>query len=251
MRDYGIVSPKFWTGSTGRALRGNSDAQVVALYLMTSPHSSMIGLYHCPLVYISNDTGIPIEGASKALARLCEAGFCEIDPESDTVFVVNMAAHQLGDTLNPSDKRVEGVRRHLRQIGENPLVARFIEVYGHRYGVTPESIGAKPLLGPYEAPPKPRTRTGTRTGIKNKDSASAEFDKFWNAYPRGDGKKAALKAWINAGLDAQADRIIVDVMSRKWPEAKFIPHASTYLNQERWLDRRDDKSEPTWRDVAV
>ena len=252
MRDYGIVSPQFWTGSTGRKLRGNSDAQVVALYLMTSPHSSMIGLYHCPLVYVSNDTGLPLEGASKALASLCEAGFCEVDAASDTVFVVNMAAHQVGDTLKPTDNRVESVRRHLRQIGKNPLVTRFLEVYGERYGVTAESVGMEPLRRPSKPPPKPRAGTGERTGT-SKDSASAEFERFWDAYPRGDGKKVALKAWISAGLDAHAEKIIADVNARKskWTDPKFIPHASTYLNQERWLDRKDANTEPDWRAAAI
>jgi hypothetical protein len=28
MRDYGIVSPKFWIGDSGKALRGHMEAQV-------------------------------------------------------------------------------------------------------------------------------------------------------------------------------------------------------------------------------
>ncbi len=253
MRDYGIVSPQFWTGSTGRKLRGNQDAQVIALYLMTSPHSSMIGLYYCPLVYISNDTGLPLEGASKALASLCEAGFCEFDQASDTVFVLRMAAHQVGESLKPTDNRVESVRRHLRQIGKNPLVKRFLEVYGEAYGVTAESVGMEPLKRPSKAPPKPRARTGASTGVGTKDSACAEFDRFWDAYPRGDGKKEAMKAWAKAGLDEHADKIIADVIQRKksWTDPKFIPHASTYLNQERWLDRKPQDPAADWQAVAV
>lgn len=251
MRDYGVISPQFWTGSTGRKLRGNQDAQVVALYLMTSPHSSMIGLYHCPLVYVSNDTGIPLEGASKALQSLCEAGFCEFDNASDTVFVLRMAAHQVGETLKPTDNRVESVRRSLRQLGKNPLVARFLEVYGEPYGITFESVGMEPLRRPSKAPPKPRAGTRARTGTKN--SACAEFERFWSAYPRGEGKKAAMQAWAKAGLDEHADKIIADVVARKpnWTDPKYIPHASTYLNQERWLDRKPQSSEPDWRRVAV
>ena len=48
MRDYGKVSPGFWIGETGKALRGDMEAQIVALYLMTSPHATMTGVYHCP-----------------------------------------------------------------------------------------------------------------------------------------------------------------------------------------------------------
>ena len=39
-RDYAIVSPQFWTGTTGREIRTRGrDVQLVALYLMTSPHA--------------------------------------------------------------------------------------------------------------------------------------------------------------------------------------------------------------------
>lgn len=164
MRDYGVISPMFWTGKTGRSLRGDPNAQLVALYLMTSPHASMIGVFYCPLVYISTDTGLPLEGASKALARLIEGGFCEVDEASDTIFVVNMAAHQIGETLKPTDNRVESVRRHLRQLGKNPLVARFLAVYSERYGISAESVGLEPLKRTSKAPPKPRSGTGARTG---------------------------------------------------------------------------------------
>ena len=67
MRDYGVVSPQFWIGATGKRLRGNPDAQLLALYLMTSPHATMIGVFHCPILYMAHETGMPFEGASNAL----------------------------------------------------------------------------------------------------------------------------------------------------------------------------------------
>ena len=40
VRDYGKVSPQFWVGKTGKRLRGDMEAQIVALYLMTSPRTN-------------------------------------------------------------------------------------------------------------------------------------------------------------------------------------------------------------------
>lgn len=57
MRDYGIVSPMFWIGETGRALRKNPNAQRVAIYLMTAPSSEMTGVFYCPLTSILNEVG--------------------------------------------------------------------------------------------------------------------------------------------------------------------------------------------------
>src|SRR6202034_1574664 len=111
MRDYGIVSPKFWIGETGKALHGDPMAQVVALYLMTSPHATMTGVFHCPLLYISHETGSPSKGASKALRRLIQVGFCEYETASETVFVIRMAAYQVAESLKPNDKRVSWLKK--------------------------------------------------------------------------------------------------------------------------------------------
>lgn len=129
MRDYGIVSPKFWIGRTGKQLRGNAEVQLLALYLMTSPHATMTGVYHCPILYMANETGLTEKGASKALARLIEAGFCEYEGASETVFVLRMARYQVGESLNEKDKRVEGLRREVEKM-ENRFKTRFLEVYG-------------------------------------------------------------------------------------------------------------------------
>ena len=56
MRDYGKVSPQFWIGQTGKKLRAEGmEAQIVAMYLMTSPHANMLGLYYCPAMFIAHE----------------------------------------------------------------------------------------------------------------------------------------------------------------------------------------------------
>lgn len=68
MREYGVVSPMFWIGKTGRALRKNPNAQRVAIYLMTAPSSEMTGVFYCPLSSILNDVGV-FEAPFKPLRR--------------------------------------------------------------------------------------------------------------------------------------------------------------------------------------
>ena len=105
MRDYSKVNGQFWIGKTGKALRGDAQAQIVAMYLVTSPHSNMIGVFHCPVLYIAHETGLTIEGASKGLQRLIEGEYCTYDEASDTVFVHEMAKYQIGESLIPNDKQ--------------------------------------------------------------------------------------------------------------------------------------------------
>lgn len=151
MREYGVVSPKFWIGETGKALRGNAPAQVLALYLMTSPHANMIGVFHCPVLYMAHETGLGMEGASKALQCLIEAGYCTYDEDAETVFVHRMAAFQVGDSLSISDKRCKGVEREWQNISSQRLKEAFFAIYSEAFHIP--AAGQKP--SPTEAPCKP------------------------------------------------------------------------------------------------
>lgn len=178
MRDYASISPQFWIGKTGKSLRGNMPAQVLAMYLMTCPHSNMIGVYHCPIIYMAHETGMTIEGASKALASLIEAGFCEYEEASETIFVVRMAAFQVGEQLKADDKRVLGIRKAYQNIAEPRMKSRFFDVYKVAFHLVSEAEKEdenKPLESPSEAPPKQLTGTGTGTGEEPKGSVASKL----------------------------------------------------------------------------
>ena len=133
MRDYGKISPQFWIGETGKALRGNPSAQVIAMYLMTSPHATMTGVFHCPLIYIAHETGLPIEGASKGLQRLIEVEYCTYDEASDTVFVHEMAKYQIGESLSPNDKQVKGVQKQFDNLPQGRIKQEFFARYAKAF----------------------------------------------------------------------------------------------------------------------
>jgi hypothetical protein len=148
VREYGRVSPQFWLGKTGKGLRGDMEAQMVALYLMTSPHANMIGVYHCPVLYIAHETGLPIEGATKGLQRLIEAGFCAFDEESDFVFVHKFAEYQVGPALKPGDLRVKGVENELSKLPNSVCAQAFRHEYGERYCLGRTDRPSSPRKGP-------------------------------------------------------------------------------------------------------
>jgi len=67
MRDYGKIAPSFWIGKTGKAIKaGGQEAVVVAMYLMSSPHSNMIGLYYLPMMYLAHETGLGTRAGTRA-----------------------------------------------------------------------------------------------------------------------------------------------------------------------------------------
>ncbi len=75
-------------------------------------------------------------------------------------------------------------------------------------------------------------------------SLNTSFDAFWRSYPRKIGKGAAVKAYARAIKKAAPDVILKALQGYKWPDDRdFIPHASTWLNGERWADETTTSNE--------
>jgi hypothetical protein len=74
------------------------------------------------------------------------------------------------------------------------------------------------------------------------------FDKFWNAYPRKEAKGAARRAWTKAITKTNVERIIAAAENyatrSRGQEPRFIAHASTWLNSERWDDQPPARTRP-------
>lgn len=156
MRDYGKVSPQFWIGRTGKALRAAGiETQIVAMYLMTSPHANMLGLYYMPKLYIAHETGLGEKGASKGLQRAIEAGFCAYDDDSEMVWVYEMARYQISDRLKPDDKRCVGIQNEYNTLPANPHLEPFFDKYEVSFNLTQKRQKATETASPIEAPSKP------------------------------------------------------------------------------------------------
>ena len=91
-------------------------------------------------------------------------------------------------------------------------------------------------------PLEPTTKEPTNTKV-----FEIGAEKIWSVYPRKIGKKAGIKAIISASKRvmkhsgvSEADAFTMLYISvEKYPfgdEKKYIPHPSTFFNQERYLD---------------
>ena len=203
MREYGVVSPMFWIGKTGRALRKNPNAQRVAIYLMTAPSSEMTGVFYCPLSSILNDVGVfeaplkpltspsecalegvysPFEGVKQAILTLMKLDFCFYDFESEFVFVKEMARWQIGESLKDKDNRVVGLRKYVKSMPK-PIAARFIERYNEDFKLGfdledyVEWLKGKP--SPSEAPSKPLAR-GSMKPLRSQEQEQEQEQEYIN-----------------------------------------------------------------------
>ena len=70
-----------------------------------------------------------------------------------------------------------------------------------------------------------------------------DFELAWKEFPRKTAKAVARKAWNKLSPDAETVQKILNAIAwqKRQPQwtkddGQYIPHFSTWLNQERWTD---------------
>lgn len=275
-RDYSMVKASFWTGETGRMLRGDRDAQVISLYLITCGSCNMIGLYYLPLPLLCHEIGSPLEGALKGLQRASEALFAHYDRMAEVVFIPEMAAHQVGETLHPKDNRHKSVVKLWQEMAKSRFYMDFYSRYGEAYQL-PEP---KPLRSPLEAPSeplrsqeqeqeqdkeqentplsppldefslkpssngKPKAKPKRRRVGDQPNPYSEDFERFWELYPRlrREKKGKAWEAWQKAICRASVEVILDAIEEFAESELARLDRCqgpAPWLNQDCWADARE------------
>ena len=77
MREYGKICTQFWTSPD--IARLSDQGKLLAAYLLSSPHTNMIGCFRLPLRYISADLSWSDESVLKVLEELSAQGFVSYD----------------------------------------------------------------------------------------------------------------------------------------------------------------------------
>lgn len=94
------------------------------------------------------------------------------------------------------------------------------------------------------------TKTNTKTNTNNSSSAKLservledEFQEIWTIYPRKEGRKNALKAYIKARKNGTSKETILNGLNAYISKIKaektdlqYIKHGSSWFAQECWLD---------------
>lgn len=142
--------------------------------------------------------------------------------------------HAKADEEERERQREKERLKKRRQRALSPNVPR--DTQGHP-GTPRDNGDLSPLNG---SPPAPIYKNNTPLSLNpsiKRSTALSQFETFWKAYPRKIGKGAAQKAWAAAIRKADPEKIIEGVERYPWPDdPSFIPHASTWLNGQRWDD---------------
>jgi hypothetical protein len=155
---YGRVVRTFWTDPDIKPLR--REEKELLLYFCTSPHATMVGVYHCPLEYAAKESGTPIGEVREQVTGVL-ASFLTYDFDTEEVFVHALAKHNIGDELalkgknGKPDNRIKSVEKFVEAVHSQPLRRAFLLRYAKPYNLTTpipkEEAPSKPLPSPSEA----------------------------------------------------------------------------------------------------
>ena len=229
MAQYTKLPYSFWSGKTLRKLKGQHLAQSMAVFMISNQQMNMIGVYELPIPVISHYLGCTIEGASKGLESLIEAGFCLYDYELDMVWVVDCLEMTVGKTSR-NDKQIICIKKLFDEIPECSIKSVFYSVYGDQYYIenyTPTENLSKPLGSPLEAPSKhididvnidvdvdvnikkekkekPQAASAPRSIVSKPDDVSDQTWTDWVAHRKA--KKATVTETVLKSIQAEADK---------------------------------------------
>lgn len=96
---------------------------------------------------------------------------------------------------------------------------------------------------------KPKGRRKPCRGKSVPEHKPERFEQFWAYYPGGGSRLRAVAAWDNLApsdelIDEMARALKRQKASRQWQDGVGIPHASTWLNQQRWTDKLPEPPQP-------
>lgn len=181
MREYSKVSPRLWTGTVGRSLRGDALAQAVASYLVTSPHANMAGLYHLPTPYAMADLGHGEDQIRRALEKLEDTGYCRYDDEHERVWVIEHLRHELtgkkGGELSPKDNRCKALASILEDHSVSPLAKALHDHYS-----LPFEAPSKPLAKPLRSQEQEQQQDKEQEEGSNGGDSNLRGDRLGHVY---------------------------------------------------------------------
>ena len=137
-RKFAKIRPNLWKSEKMRSL--SPTGKLLAMYLLTSPTYSMIGIYEQSKVVAQKHTGMLVEDFNAALAELQAIDFARFDEETEVVWVVDMALTQVADgkLSEPQQKGVINELCRLELECQFPFVNEFIDRYKAVYPFLPD-----------------------------------------------------------------------------------------------------------------
>lgn len=209
-----MLNTRFWEDNYVSNLE--SLEKLLFIYFISNPRISLTGIYEVPLRNISLDTGIGKEPLEKTLNLFCDDK--KIAYKDGWLCVLNYPKYQ-----NYESNTIKIA------IGKefNLIPSKTLDYFiGLGYPIDTLRVGSK-------------VRVRVKVKVIN-ELIDKNFEKFWSAYPKKISKKKSRQVFerIDCPLDEILKGLEVWKLADQWmkDDGQFIPHPTTWLNQERWKD---------------
>lgn len=189
---------------------------------------------------VAADCGCDERTAQRAIGRLRESGLVVLVAEADAM--KRRAREYRIDTGALKAGGEPPAQRHPRHSATPGTAPPLADCHPRQIATSPP---AQCHPSPGTAPPLTVIEPSVNRQKSRRTEDDAEFIEFWSAFPRRVAKGAARKAWNAATKKSPAAAIIAAATSfahicrAEGKPEQYIPHPSTWLNAERWLDGED------------
>lgn len=239
------IKPAYWA-LIPASVRYDRDlpANAKLLYGEITALSNRKGYCHAQNAYFCELFGLSERSITRLLSDLAKGGYVRIDViRSAENEVIERRIYPVYDTAalpDPPDKndrtppdKNNGTPPD-KNVGENNTRIEYI-----------------PPIVPQEGDGAPKKKKRRLNYKPEPDWKPERFAKFWEFYPRGENKQAAIRAWDklraeDSLIDTMAAALVRQKKRGDWKQGVGIPYASTWLNGRRWEDeeRGPDTAQP-------
>jgi len=258
---YTRIKSIFWNDE--KVKLWSDDAKLLALYLLTSPHNNILGCHVLPKLYISADLNWDAKRLDEAFNQLFRDGFIKYDETNRLLLIVNYLKHnpiENGNQAKAAEKQLaelpkspllQDLKQLLKQLNKpfiEPLLKRIPEPVTVTVTVTETVNNNCTPTGcdsdqnaPAEIPLfDGGAQLDDEAGKGIKSEYTAEFEEFWDVYPRRKEKQAAYRCWkarLREGTQPrvmiEAARLYAEECCRKSTQEEFIKQAKTFLGPNK------------------
>jgi hypothetical protein len=262
---YQNIHSQIWTDE--KFIELSSDAKMLFIYVMTSPHSNSIGIYVLPKPYISCDLAWDIKRLLKPFEELLNNGLIFYDERVKLICVKNHLKYNPIENENQSKAASKIInelpKSHLYQTLMEQLNKQYHEplrkVLKERYAQpeTETETETEEQLSAFEPLKAVDGLTDfyiTKKGRKLNGQSYAWFAKFWDAFSYPKGKAEAADAWVDIkNLDLSLFEKILSAAKNEagnrpalLSKNKTPKWAQGWITGKRWEDEIEEVKKTVW-----
>lgn len=255
MRTYSKFLNSWWI----KTLPGlDTEAKLILIYLRTAVNSNLIGLFYCPIPYISADLQIEQQTVRSRIETLIARGRILYDFDTKQVYIPQMAEEENGREFKEKDNRIKFIQDLYDSVAPSPLCDKFFEDYGQGYRLKQRAdyrpyeplpippSGPEPEQEPKPDPvpdtiSKPATRKGESKPQTDKEQINALLARY--TPEQQERIRESIEALATTRKTGKIAGNLIAAMLKRWDRLdvkRVLYGIEVYLDKEYFLQGKKE-----------